>query len=412
MIDFNRNVNKFQSINEITLDKITDRFSFAEDGVTYQVYFPSPNKHNKRLYVSLSGGARGDNSIKFDRWSWKDDLSGNLICIEDPMYSKFPDIFIGWYFGDKNQSYLEPIARFIKKICQIYHFNQIVLLGSSASGFAACYLSQFFSNIIVLALNPQVDISKWKPWTVDRFEAKSGLKLNCMNKSRYSIVDYINNDTNNSFFFYFNLKSSWDRRQAELMCEIPSKENVIVDSNKVFFFSSNDWFDPHTTYLDRWDLQMIEMGMRSLDLNLTKKILLYILKKNAIQYKVQFSDAAKSFFLKVLSNVNLPNYLHFHYFEMKPYCQIRFQDLDPRIHFEITLLDPKNNICDFSFHVEIKNALNLHQIALLDKVLGDNFIKLNGEFLRYKYREKKLFELMVFLKQEFNSLSDKMRNLF
>lgn len=157
---------------------------------------------------------------------------------------------------------------------------------------------------------------------------------------------------------------------------------------------------------------MIERGMRSLDLNLTKKILLYILKKNAIQYKVQFSDAAKSFFLKVLSNINLPNYLHFHYFEMKPYCQIRFQDLDPRIHFEITLLDPKNNICDFSFHVEIKNALNLHQIALLDKVLGDNFIKLNGEFLRYKYREKKLFELMVFLKQEFNSLSDKMRNLF
>ena len=408
-MNFNNSSVLFKSLEDLTLNNIVERFNVIVDDIKYQVYLPNFDIKAKKLYVSLSGGARLNSDVKFDRWSWRSDLQGNLICIEDPMYEMFPNIFIGWYFGTKQKSFLDPIVKIISKICQLADFEKLVFLGSSASGFAISYLASFFKRSMVLALNPQFDISLWKPWTVSRFEKETSIKLTDNLASRFNIVSRIQADELNKYFFYFNLKSEWDRRQAMLLTDLPSNIDVptiIQRDNKTFFFSSIDWPDPHTTYLDRFDLQIIERCLNSFDSYFSRNLLNYILIKNQNFYNSQFEKYIYKIFLQISSRVKLDESLHFAFFEKKIFFQIRYNALDPKIHFELKVLDFKHPKFQFAFHVEIKDYLNPEQ----EENIRTNFKKYLPSTINVKHKDCEIIfndekSLLDFMGNNFSNLA-------
>lgn len=415
MLDFDKPDRVFESIDDFTLESLTGRFDVKINGIIYPVYFPNPDINLKKLYVSLSGGARTNNNVKFDRWSWRNDLNGNLICIEDPMYKLFPNVFIGWYFGTANESFHQAITCLIRKIIQIYDVQRLVFLGSSASGFAVTSLCSSFSNSLVLALNPQFDIKVWKPWTVARFENETKIQLSTELKHRFSVVNKILRDHRNNYFFYFNLKSEWDRRQAALLCNIPKdldKPKIIRQANRTFFFASIDWPDPHTTYLDRWDLQVIERALLLTNENLSEEILRYVLLKNQDIYSLRFAQATNSIKLNIISKINIPSFMEIRLFDERLFLQLRFKKLDPRIHFEITILDFKLAKIELALHIEIENYLNEKVIENIDKILVPHlFKKIKGHYIKYRLMLSNSSDLISFFNQNFIDLANRIYGL-
>ena len=122
---------------EIDIYNLTDlpngRFRTTYDGVTFEMMFNY--KKGKPLYVILNG-AKTSAYPEFKRWSWYPFIQGSMLNIADPMYAKYPDLNIGWYYGDAKQDYRRVVAAMVIKIAQFLNIEKkdIILYGSSGGG--------------------------------------------------------------------------------------------------------------------------------------------------------------------------------------------------------------------------------------------------------------------------------------
>lgn len=123
------------------------------------------NKTKKRLFVFLSGGREPSNNgfkdklPRFKRWSFYKYLDGDTLVIDDPMYRDWPDLQIGWFYGDKNHSYCTEVVNLVKlwaKNLSIGSERDICFYGSSSGGYAAVYCAACFKNASCVAINPQL----------------------------------------------------------------------------------------------------------------------------------------------------------------------------------------------------------------------------------------------------------------
>ena len=107
------------------------------DEISFDIlYFPSKIK---KLYVSISSGiAFGEKRPypTFTRWSYNNLFDGIYICIEDPMYKKYPNAGVMWFFNKKNDSYVNHIKVIINKIMNMFCIkdDNLYILGSSMGG--------------------------------------------------------------------------------------------------------------------------------------------------------------------------------------------------------------------------------------------------------------------------------------
>lgn len=170
-------------------------------------------KNSDYLYVFLNGAAgfESDEKSKYRRWSWGNLVDANILNILDPMYFKYDNLPIGWYYGEKNLDYRQLMAELIKKIADklgVVH-SKIVLYGSSAGGTAALYSAHYIPGCTVVALNPQVRL--WKHEWHEEFKKIVGIDSEDEDVfHRNDIAWHIDNSKDCKFMFIVNCRSRRD----------------------------------------------------------------------------------------------------------------------------------------------------------------------------------------------------------
>ena len=87
-------------------------------------------------------------------------FEGSYLGIEDPMYYKYNELRLGFFYGSKERSYIADSLIIIKKICDKYNilYDNIIFFSSSGGGYASLYASTLVDNSISISINPQLYI--------------------------------------------------------------------------------------------------------------------------------------------------------------------------------------------------------------------------------------------------------------
>lgn len=180
------------------------------------------------LYVMFNGsrtrsGGKGLAPLpSFSRWSWFTDTDASFVSLEDPMFYKFPECTLGWYYGTKNEDYRKCCAQCISKIAELLEIEDkdIVLYGSSGGGTAAIGVSRYLPGCSVVAINPQIFLEKY-PYS-EELEKITGMKL-CSEPDTFVRNDncrIIRENAASMYFLIENVRSDGDYvTQFRAFCE-------------------------------------------------------------------------------------------------------------------------------------------------------------------------------------------------
>ncbi len=153
------------------------RFAVVSNGIEFDCCFNY--KDERKLYVILNGGRPNPNCIipYFNRFSYYNLLDGSMINIADPMYKKYPNLSVGWYYGNKSENYLDYLTEVIIGAAKALNKRNedIILLSSSAGGYAALYCGCRIPGCTVLAINPQISLPLYPS---DNFTKNTGIDFN------------------------------------------------------------------------------------------------------------------------------------------------------------------------------------------------------------------------------------------
>jgi FOG: TPR repeat, SEL1 subfamily len=137
-------------------NSIPVRFNVDIGSAHFECFFKE--KESDWLYVFLPGARTGSKKLpRFSRWSWYPSVDGNVLCVEDPMYYKFPKLSIGWFFGTQDEDYTEYLLRIVEKIAEKHKIpnEHIVFYGSSAGGTTSIACSSSMNGSVAVSINPQ-----------------------------------------------------------------------------------------------------------------------------------------------------------------------------------------------------------------------------------------------------------------
>lgn len=157
-------------------------YNVIKDNIKYPV-FVKTKKNSRKLYVLLSGGRTPgktgflDTLPRFKRWSFYNYFDGHVIVFDDPMYSTFPDLLVGWFYGTKDRSYCLDICEISKVLAEKLGASEICYYGSSSGGYAALLCSTFNANSTAIAINPQLNLRT--DWYKVKFKKITGIDLDC-----------------------------------------------------------------------------------------------------------------------------------------------------------------------------------------------------------------------------------------
>jgi len=152
------------------IQNIDNRHKFYVGEYTYSfyskynsyVYYTNYKPKSKKFIVAFSGAVdREKRTIDFQRFSWSYDSEYSWIVVPDPTIRESNDLSIGWYQGHANEFAIEKIANILKQTFQENNIDEknIIFLGSSAGGFAALKMAEYFHKSKVIAINPQIYIN-------------------------------------------------------------------------------------------------------------------------------------------------------------------------------------------------------------------------------------------------------------
>lgn len=114
----------------------------------------------KKLYVILNGYRPANAGAVFKRWTWYTFIDGDLLNIDDPMCNKdYPELCLGWYWGNKEISYRHEIVEIVKQFIAKYGYGKVVYYASSGGGSAALHCAQIHEGSTSIVINPQIDLS-------------------------------------------------------------------------------------------------------------------------------------------------------------------------------------------------------------------------------------------------------------
>ena len=168
------------------------------------------------MFVIFSGSRDIDTDKLpvFKRWSYYRFIDSIVLNIADPMFYKYENLNLGWYYGNQNESYIEYLSEIIKKIQSLFQIqdNNLFFFGSSGGGYVALQLSMYFKNTIHIAINPQISISKY--YYASKFTQKTGINLQIKdffrrNETDQIIIERIKQNLN-KFIIVQNVKDEHD----------------------------------------------------------------------------------------------------------------------------------------------------------------------------------------------------------
>ena len=183
------------------------RFKCRYKNIDFEMLFHY--KKGMPLYVVLNG-AKTSTYPEFKRWSWYSFIQGSMLNIADPMYAKYPELKIGWYYGDTETDYRILVADIVLAIAKFLDIERqdIILYGSSGGG-AACVevASRIGGSCTCIAINPQIYLENSDLYL--SFVKATGLepKKDIASK-RNDPLHWLDSDCN--FIFVENIASSLD----------------------------------------------------------------------------------------------------------------------------------------------------------------------------------------------------------
>ncbi len=154
------------NLSSLSLESLHDRFSVDVNGVVFDCLMtPYDLKKHKSLFVIFSGSRNSENDIipQFKRWSYYPFINSVILNIADPMYTQYKNLKLGWYFGTKDECFLEYLSDIIKRVAFFLNIDSgdLYLFGSSGGGYAALQLSMYLPNSNHIVINPQIQIEKY-----------------------------------------------------------------------------------------------------------------------------------------------------------------------------------------------------------------------------------------------------------
>lgn len=221
-------------------EEISNVVNLELGGAIFELLY-IPNKvANKKLYVSLSAGGRSDTKTQFQSWSWSRFLDGDMLCIEDPTYKKLLNSnqkrkITGWYFGDKDTSYLKLLSGFLAELKNRGKYESIVFMGTSAGGYAGLYLANEIEGSTAVVCCPQTILSKWYqyPWYPEIHSLENVDKF-----GRFNIKRIVEN-RKSKFVILFNSKNNNDVAQINNIQSEENPEAVSVVGNILILRGNN-----------------------------------------------------------------------------------------------------------------------------------------------------------------------------
>lgn len=198
------------------------RFSVINHNVEFECLYKKQN--SEKLYIFLSG-ARPSLTCSlpiFKRWSYYKYVDYSVLNIADPMYRKYSNIFCGWYYGNKEESYIDYLVEVIAAVAkkQGVGNDKIVLFSSSAGGYAALHCGCKLPGSTVIVINAQTDISLYTH-SMD-FQLKMGIDFKEEDKfNRNKLCESIRDAYQTKFFIMENIKSEED------VCQIVNLSKIL-----------------------------------------------------------------------------------------------------------------------------------------------------------------------------------------
>ncbi len=168
-LSVNLNLNKKISLpsiphqmDSLELSAGESTYSVVQDGTEFNFYLNY--KKGKKLLIALPGAIdRKKRVYNFQRYSWSKDVDYSFMSVLDPTIHERNELEIGWFQG-KHTNYILP--KFINLLKKIFGKNgvkedDVLFFGSSAGGFTALKLSNFFPSSKVIVINPQIYINRY-----------------------------------------------------------------------------------------------------------------------------------------------------------------------------------------------------------------------------------------------------------
>lgn len=98
-----------------------------------------------------------------------DKPSVSVLSISDPILIAREDLRVAWYLGLPELDLMTHLVNVISLFREALEAPSVVLVGGSAAGFACSTLVSYFSGVIALIWNPQIDMTRFLPDDVQRY---------------------------------------------------------------------------------------------------------------------------------------------------------------------------------------------------------------------------------------------------
>ena len=199
---------RYSDLKDIENHLEDSQFNIDLQGYHYECLFH--HGEGKNLYV-IYDGARNKTVPGFPRWGYYNLFSGSMLCIEDPMFYKFPDIRLGWFYGTKSLSLIKLSLEIVKAVCRHegIETQNVIFFSSSGGGYAGIYAATMMEHTLAIALNPQLYIYDWYEGIYNDFFSL-GIDLRSedalMRNNLYPLIA----KSNSKFVIIYNSKSKMD----------------------------------------------------------------------------------------------------------------------------------------------------------------------------------------------------------
>lgn len=203
---------------KIKLDNLTTnnihRLCILVDKIEFETFF-MPSEH-KKLYVIFSSIGRDKREYPiFHRVTWYNFFDGMFLWIDDPTRNQ-TQIAPTYYFGTKENNYLDYVSNIIDKFLELYNltYNDLTFISSSNGGFAALWCAQKMHGATCLAFNPQLNIPLYYQ-TVKKFEEKLNISFEDETLYNRLYLYGIDKEEKSKICIFSNIRSESDKLQMD-----------------------------------------------------------------------------------------------------------------------------------------------------------------------------------------------------
>ena len=201
-------------LNDITTNNI-HRLCILVDETEFETFF-MPSEH-KKLYVVFSAIGRDKRPYPiFHRVTWYNFFDGIFLWIDDPTRNQ-TQIAPTYYFGTKDNNYLDYVSNIIDKFLELYNltYNNLTFISSSNGGFAALWCAQKMHGSTCLAFNPQINIPLYYQTIGKKFEEKLNISFSDEMLHDRLYLYGIDKEEKSKICIFSNIKCGSDKAQMD-----------------------------------------------------------------------------------------------------------------------------------------------------------------------------------------------------